>query len=41
MKASPAAAFVMSVANFLLEFLVIAFYPPAKLDRIDQFFKRP
>ncbi len=35
-EASPAAALVMSKAEFLLEFLVIALDPPAQLGQIDQ-----
>jgi hypothetical protein len=34
MKAPPAPAFIMSETYFLLEILVIALYPPAKLDQI-------
>src|ERR1700687_4556995 len=35
-EASPAAPLVMSKAEFLLEFLVIALDPPAQLGQIDQ-----
>src|ERR1700675_4599820 len=35
-EASPAAALVMSKAEFLLEFLIIALDPPAQLGQIDQ-----
>src|SRR4249920_1379895 len=35
-EASPAAPLVMSKAEFLLEFLIIAFDPPAQLGQIDQ-----
>jgi hypothetical protein len=35
-EAAPAAPLVMSKAEFLLEFLVIALDPPAQLGQIDQ-----
>src|ERR1700693_1298563 len=35
-EGSPAAALVMSKADFLLEFLIIALDPPAQLGQIDQ-----
>ena len=35
-EAAPAAAFVVTKAEFLLEFLVIALDPPAQLGQIDQ-----
>ena len=35
-EASPAAPLVMSKAEFLLEFLIIALDPPAQLGQVDQ-----
>src|SRR5450756_1035694 len=39
-EAAPAAPLVMSKAEFLLEFLIIALDPPAQLGEIDQAFER-
>ena len=36
MEAAPAAPFIITQAEFLLEFLVIALDPPAQLGQVDQ-----
>ena len=39
-KASPAAAFIVTETNLLLEFEIVAFDPPAHLGPIDHAFER-
>ena len=38
-KASPAAAFIVTETDLLLEFEIVAFDPPAQLGLIDHAFK--
>jgi hypothetical protein len=39
-KASPAAAFIVTEADLLLEFEIVAFDPPPELGLVDHAFER-
>ena len=40
MKSSPSTAFIVTEAEFLFQFLVVAFNDPSMLGQIDQTFER-